>query len=280
MGSTSVEMEIVHRGELYDDINGDGVYEYQYTIVVYKLEDKFYRGICQTRILGDFNLKLEDISDVVLIPTEAYCPLVPPKFTIAPEDLPESCFIKRPRLSAYTPSKPTEIGDRVLREVAVLETLRTHPHPIIAEYIGCQVRDGRIVGICFVKYRETLEERINPGSYGKVAFRYADSKRPLEDREGFLSGVESSIRHLHSLNLIHNDIKPANIMLDDDDNPIITDFDNCCPDGQDLEGMGGTWPWADEGTKTALPSHDLDALWDIREWLSDSSIKNFKFKEG
>src|ERR1700722_6449094 len=120
MGSASVEMEIVHRGELYDDINGDGVYEYQYTIVVYKLEDKFYRGICQTRILGDFNLKLEDISDVVLIPTETYCPLIPPKFTIAPEDLPESCFIKRPRLSAYTPSKPTEIGDRVLREVAVL----------------------------------------------------------------------------------------------------------------------------------------------------------------
>src|SRR6266567_741924 len=70
------------------------------------------------------------------------------------------------------------------------------------------------------------------------------------------------------------------IMLDDDDNPIIIDFDNCWPDGQDLEGMGGTWPWADESTKTALPSNDLDALWDIREWLSDSSIKNFKFKEG
>ena len=95
-----------------------------------------------------------------------------------------------------------------------------------------------------------------------------------------MSRVESSIRHLYSLGLIHNDIKPANIMLDDDDNPIIIDFDNCYPDRQDLEGMGGTQLWANEGTKIALPSNDLDALWDIREQLSDSSIKNFKFKEG
>jgi hypothetical protein len=49
-------------------------------------------------------------------------------------------------------------------------------------------------------------------------------------------------------------------MLDDDDNLIITDFDNCCPNRQDLEGMGGTWPWANKGMKTALPSNDLDAL--------------------
>ena len=106
-------------------------------IVVYKLKDKFYCGICQTYILRDFNLKLKDISDVVLIPAEAYCLLVPPKFIIAPKDLPESCFIKRPRLSAYTLSKLTEIGDRVLREVIVLETLRTHLHLNITEYISC-----------------------------------------------------------------------------------------------------------------------------------------------
>lgn len=54
-GSAFVEMEIVYRGELYNDINGDGVYEYQYTIVVYKLEDKFNRGIYHARILRDFN---------------------------------------------------------------------------------------------------------------------------------------------------------------------------------------------------------------------------------
>jgi hypothetical protein len=35
---------------------------------------------------------------------------------------------------------------------------------------------------------------------------------------------------------------------------------------------------AAEGTKSALPSNDLDALWNIWEWLSDRSI-NFKLKK-
>ncbi len=43
--------------------------------------------------------------------------------------------------------------------------------------------------------------------------------------------------------------------------------------------MGGTWLWANKGIKTALPNNNLDALWDIREWLSNSNIKNFKFKK-
>ena len=71
-----------------------------------------------------------------------------------------------------------------------------------------------------------------------------------------------------------------NIRSDDDENPVIIDFDSCCPIGQSLEAIKRTPGWHDEGRETAVPSNDLDALWDIREWLSDSSIKNFKFKEG
>jgi hypothetical protein len=55
---------------------------------------------------------------------------------IAPKDLPKSYFIKRPRLSTYTLSKLTEIGNRVLREVIVLETLRIYLYLNITEYIG------------------------------------------------------------------------------------------------------------------------------------------------
>lgn len=79
---------------------------------------------------------------------------------------------------------------------------------------------------------------MNPRSHGKGAFRYADSKHRLEDREGFLSGVESGIRHLHALGLVHNDIKPANIMLDHNGNAVIIDFNNCYADGQDMDGRG------------------------------------------
>jgi hypothetical protein len=47
MESAPIQLDIVERGELYDDINGDGKILYQYTCVVYKLEDKFYRGTYQ-----------------------------------------------------------------------------------------------------------------------------------------------------------------------------------------------------------------------------------------
>jgi hypothetical protein len=48
----------------------------------------------------------------------------------------ESCFIKRLRLNAYILSKLIEIGNRVLKEVAILETLKTYPHLNIIKYIS------------------------------------------------------------------------------------------------------------------------------------------------
>jgi serine/threonine protein kinase len=67
-----------------------------------------------------------------------------------------------------------------------------------------------------------------------------DLKHPLKDYKGFLSRVESDIQYLYSLSLIHNNIKSANIILNNNDNPIITDFNNYCPNRQDLEEIDGT----------------------------------------
>jgi len=52
-----------------------------------------------------------------------------------------------------------------------------------------------------------------------------DLKHLLKDYKGFLSRVESSIWYLYLLSLIYNNIKPINIILDNDNNPILTDFD-------------------------------------------------------
>jgi hypothetical protein len=113
--------------------------------------------------------------------------------------LPENRYIKRPNLIRFKLSKTTETGDIVPREVAILETLRAHPHPKIEEYIGCKVHDSRIIGICFVKYSETLAKRENPGHHGKPHFMYSDSQYSPEDCEGFISGVERGIRQLYLL---------------------------------------------------------------------------------
>lgn len=54
------------------------------------------------------------------------------------------------------------------------------------------------------------------------------------DKDLCLQGIESGIRHMHSLGLVHNDINPSNIMIDSADRPVIIDFDSCKQEGEKL----------------------------------------------
>jgi len=90
--------------------------------------------------------------------------------------------------------------------------------------------------------------------------------------------VESGIRHLHSLGLIRNDINPSNIILGDEDIPIIIDFGSCRREGESLNGVRRIYEWHDEKASRSLPKNDHDALEEIRIWLGDSP-KDFQFSE-
>jgi len=276
-------MEVLERGESFEEINGD--FRYAHTLIVYRVGGDVYHAITKSRCRFAAEVKLEELSNVVLIPTTTYCPLFPSNYTRAPDPLPPNCYIKRPHLLSYgrihdTPNA-SSISERVLKEAGVCEILKLHPHPSTAQYLGCQVRNGRITGICFTKYSDTLMHRVNPKSRMKRAFRY--DGRALKNPDDCLYGVERGIRHLHSLGLVHNDINPSNIMFDEDtdeeDTPVIIDFDSCWPVGESLQGVGRTFEWYDESVQHSLPSNDLDALDEIREWLRDSGTKHFKFKD-
>jgi len=115
---------------------------------------------------------------------------------------------------------------------------------------------------------------VNPKNRGKRAF--ISDGRLLKKLD--LNGIEKGIQHLHSLGLVHNDINPSNIMLDKDV-LVIIDFDSCRPIGKSLNEVGRTYEWYDESVQYSLPSNDLDALHEIREWLRDSGSKLFKFKD-
>ncbi|KAK5798648.1 hypothetical protein VI817_004938 [Penicillium citrinum] len=62
-----------------------------------------------------------------------------------------------------------------------------------------------------------------------------------------LDGLRAGILHLHSLGLFHNDINPGNVMLDEDGNFILIDFDSCRHIGEDLKvsKTGRTYGWHD-----------------------------------
>lgn len=131
--------------------------------------------------------------------------------------------------------------------------LLRNPHPHIVKYHGCLVNRGCIVGLVLDRHPITLQHRLE------------------EDAENF--GVEncmhklrSAVSHLHSLGRAHNDLTPMNIMLDDDDNPVIIDFGSCQPFGTSLI-TAGTPGWIDEDFTVSAHEHDLIALEKIQVWL-------------
>lgn len=273
-------MQILHEGEVFQRV--DGEFKFTHTAVVYRTGQDIYHARSMKRYRSPADVSMDHLTHKTLIPITAYQPIFPPHLTRASEPSSASVFIKRPRLNGYafvhhdTGPEPPSIADQVLNEVQVYEILKDHPHPNIARYLGCEVHDGRITGICLPKYLETLSRIVNPGSHGKRALPQGSGR--IKNREGILTGIERGIRHLHSLGLVHNDINPANIMLEDD-TAIIIDFGSCVRKGESLESIARTYEWYDENVQTSCESNDLDALEEIREWMSDKDVKTFRFKE-
>ncbi|KAJ5477764.1 hypothetical protein N7530_003273 [Penicillium desertorum] len=269
------KLEILEKCEIYED--SDEGYQFAGTLVLYRLNGLLYHGRVKGRCSSPSDINAEDIMDVKQIPTSAYNPKFSTEFTLAPETLLNSCYIKKPQLLSYDRvsegPQPNSIAEDVLKEVRVCEVLMQHPHPNIATYLGCQVSDGRITGLCLKKYPHTLMKEVNPGARSKRVLR--NTREVSEDYSRVLMDIESGLHHLHSLGLVHNDLNPSNIMVADG-RAVIIDFGSCRKIGESLENVGRTYEWYDEKIQQSLPENDLAALEEIRIWLGLSS-RDFQF---
>lgn len=203
-------IKVLEMNEAYEEI--DGSFRFTTTLVVYKTGGNLYHAVSEARYSSPSEVKVDHLSNHVLIPVSAYSPLFPSGFTRAPDPPPRNCHIKKSRLISYDRdrqgSQPNLIAESVLLETAVCEFLKPHPHPNIAKYLGCQVSDGRITGLCFVGYNRTLMQEVNPSSLSKREFTSKWQKS--KDYSRVLAGIKSGIQHLHGLGLVHNDINPSN----------------------------------------------------------------------
>ena len=142
-----------------------------FTIVVFSRNDETYIGRFNGRCAFRINIDLGELENVVKLDKTAFQPDCSEHFTRAtPID---RCFVKRPSLLSYYPINDTNkkrIAEEILREVEVCEIFKIKPHPNIAEYIGCEVNDGKISGICFKQYKDSVQQRLNPGHLNKRAF--------------------------------------------------------------------------------------------------------------
>ncbi|KAK2055767.1 serine/threonine-protein kinase [Colletotrichum caudatum] len=270
-------VEILDMTEAFEE--DDGEYKFAGTLIVYTDGKTIYHGVSKDRGLVASELSISQLTNKIRIPTTAYSPAFPPTYTQAPDPLPPNTYIKKPSLLSYDRihrgTLPNNIADNVLAEVQICELLEHNPHPNIARYLGCQVLDGRIMGICFQRYEKTLIEAFNPQSLMKR--RFMTTRQDLGNYSQQLDAIEAGIRHLHSLGLVHNDLNPSNIMIIEDTWAII-DFGSCRHIGASLDGVGRTYEWYDEAVQTSLPQNDLDALREIRTWLDGAPI-DLQFKE-
>ncbi|KAF5547502.1 hypothetical protein FNAPI_8531 [Fusarium napiforme] len=166
----------------------------------------------------------------------------------APETLSlDDVYLKQPSLISWDVKdpNPTSIADLVLQKAEICETLKKHPHPNIVRYFGCLGEDDKIVGIVLGKYTSKLSDKV------------ADSTP--DQRVKLYEGVERGVRHLHQIGLIHNDLNPANIMLDGNI-PVIIDFDSCRLRGEKMGDKRGTFGWELEEAELAAPENDFHGL--------------------
>lgn len=121
-------------------------------------------------------------------------------------------------------------------------------------------------------------DKINPGHRNKSMFILSEDRATARKQAArYLPGIEQGIRHLHSLDRIHNDITPANIMISEDDTPVIIDFDTSSAPGTELDKAKRTYGWFDPDVRVSQERNDFDALTELRVWLTGSSPAEFQF---
>ncbi|KAJ1946924.1 hypothetical protein GGF37_000823 [Kickxella alabastrina] len=88
-----------------------------------------------------------------------------------------------------------------------IETYERVSHPNICKYYGCVVEDGLVTGIVLEKLSKTLD-RVD-----------------IDDPEALISQLIQAVSYIHSLGIVHGDINPYNIMVDDE-RLVLIDFDS------------------------------------------------------
>ncbi|KAK8872264.1 kinase-like domain-containing protein [Apiospora arundinis] len=222
--------ELLCASEEVDEETGD----FQYTMFAMVEDDMIYYGQLNK---PKANINFQDITNsLVRIPDEDIFPRWPQGLTLtkAPEELPRDVFVKRPRLELYDVFSKHKVvhllPKGLLEEAEVLEALRSRPHPNIVGYHGCHLRRGYITGLVLDRHLNNLN-------------CYLKSGCALQNKQLFIESLKMAIYHLHSLGWAHNDLNPSNILVAEDQRPILIDFDSARRIGERLSTSRGTKGW-------------------------------------
>ncbi|KAF8200440.1 hypothetical protein K438DRAFT_2110473 [Mycena galopus ATCC 62051] len=174
-------------------------------------------------------------------------------------------YFKKIEPYMYNPELPAIDSPALdmMREMQLCEELNvklqqnpSDPDLALCRYLGyVPTPDGNYLwGLCFERHRLTLSHAVRD----KVVF----------DPQTVIDRVRRGLERLHSLGYAHNDINPANIMLNSKGFPVIIDFDGCRKIGDSVV-KGGT-PGFELESDVSSRKNDFEALAKVQRWLEDN----------
>ncbi|KAF9008444.1 kinase-like domain-containing protein [Cyathus striatus] len=208
-----------------------------YLTVAWKEGDAFYIGKHYENVV---TVNEEELSELQgsSVPRDHIQAPWSTTYTEAPNPLPEDVYIKNPIGISFYEGTPV-LPKLVSSEITIFENILKNPHRNVCTYYGC-IRDGDYVGgVVLEKYRRTLENLMDSNPI--IGSNIETQTTPFNP-EAILTGIRQGLDHIHSLGLVHDDINPRNIMIDDDGEPVIIDFNSCMLPGE--LSRGGTPGWS------------------------------------
>lgn len=151
--------------------------------------------------------------------------------------LPSSGAVVALKVLRINPEEVRLIRPHIVREVRIWATLS---HPNILPFLGTNIQrvNGRITTIALV----------SPWMrYGHI--RLYLNTHPEAERLVLIDGIAAGLQYLHSLNVVHNDLKAANILVDREGVPRLADYGlSAIVDGETMSytrstHFAGTMPW-------------------------------------
>ena len=152
-------MKVIECSRAYREDGDDWTFDH-YSIVLSQGTEMF-KAQSQLEFTISLDIEVEQLDcPLIPIPKEDIWPPFTEHLTLAPHPLPNNTFLKKPSLIGFDPETGSKPRDILLLEAHICEMLRRHPHPNIASYLGCVCDEGLVTGLCFVRYEETLSERL------------------------------------------------------------------------------------------------------------------------